>query len=115
MKKILIVEDEEDVAETIKAILRKEGYHTESVCNGRECLERVSKDIPKIVFLDIMMPGMDGYEVAKQLRRMHGDKIRIIFVSIKLRQDVDMKEADGFIQKPFTVEEIITVAKGMSI
>ena len=68
MATLLIVDDELQVRKLLETLLQYEGYHTQSVASGEEALARVAQQPPDLILLDIMMPGMDGYEVAHQLK-----------------------------------------------
>ncbi len=110
--KILVVDDDYDVVETVSQILSKEGYPIRKAYSGTECLDTMGKDRNiSAVFLDIMMPKVDGYKVAEELREKYDNRVKIFFVSIKPRSEVNMKSADGFIQKPFGVQEVLLMAR----
>ena len=111
MKKVLVVDDDIDVGETIREILEKDGYIVGVACNGQACLEFMDKEFFSTVFLDIMMPDMDGYTISKELRKIYNGKVRIAYVSIKPRLEVDMENADLFVQKPFSIGDITKAIK----
>ena len=106
--KILIVDDHEDVTYTVSLLLKRRGHSVEVAFNGRECLEKVKGHNFALIFLDIMMPDMNGCEVAKQLRLKYNKDIKIVYTTIRPKAELDMTHADGFIQKPFGIGEIIT-------
>lgn len=110
-EKILVVDDHHDVVETISGILRKSGHSVETACSGQECLEKMEEQNIKLLFLDIMMPDISGYHVAEKLRANYNNHIKIIYVTIKPKAEVDMTHADGFIQKPFWMEDILAAAR----
>ena len=66
---ILVVDDEIDVAKVVSSRLEKAGFGVSAASNGKNALEAVKKSLPDLILLDIMMPGMDGYEVADKLRK----------------------------------------------
>jgi len=68
-KKILVVDDEPQFIEMIKMRLEDSGYHVAVAVNGKEGLEKIGSDLPDAVLLDILMPGMDGLEVLKRIRK----------------------------------------------
>jgi len=68
-EKILVVEDESDITELIGYNLKREGYKTFFVTTGEECLSLVGKIAPELILLDLMLPGIDGLEVCKQLKQ----------------------------------------------
>jgi PAS domain S-box-containing protein len=69
-RRVLVVDDNEDAAETLAALLRIEGHEVQAVYNGRKALERVDNFVPHVVLLDIGLPEMNGYELAQCLRRL---------------------------------------------
>jgi CheY-like chemotaxis protein len=78
-KRILIVDDNTDAADTLSMMLRLDGHETACAYGGQEALERIQLFAPQVVLLDIGLPGMDGYEVARQIRHMElGGGIRLI-------------------------------------
>ena len=108
---VMVVDDQTDVVETVSHILEREGYHVKKAYDGRACLEKAKTDDVKLVFLDIMMPGIDGYAVAKELRKTYHEKIKIVYISIKPKAEVNLQDVDGFIQKPFDIQRIIMEAR----
>ncbi len=108
--KILIVEDDFAMAEGIKALLDGAGYSTVCVYAGEDALERATMNPPDLVLLDLMMPGMDGYEVCQELRKSK-EYIPIIIVS-KLDEEIDRIVgleigADDYLSKPFNDRELL--------
>ena len=69
MEKILVLEDEVDIGNLVAFNLRRNGYDVEVEHDGREGLGRILKEQPDLVTLDLMMPGMDGYQVLKEMQR----------------------------------------------
>ena len=75
---VLVVDDYEDNVESMAMLLRLHGHHVQTALSGPAALRSVQRSRPEIVLLDISMPGMDGYEVARQLRLMMDDRIILI-------------------------------------
>ena len=67
-KRILVVDDDPDILALIRTSLKEEGYEVETAANGHECLERIKINPPDALILDILMPGINGGQVAKQLK-----------------------------------------------
>lgn len=112
MKKILIVEDEDAIREFEAINLKRVGYITEEAASGEEALEiyENSEDGFDIALLDVMMPGMDGFTLCKELRK-RSDSIGIIMLTAK-SQEMDkisglMLGADDYITKPFSPTELL--------
>jgi len=108
--KVLIAEDDDHIREGLAEVLEGEGYKTLPARDGNEALDVFKREKPDFVCLDIMMPGVDGYEVCKEIRR-HDPAVPIIFISAK-SEEIDKVlglelGADDFIMKPFGVREVI--------
>ncbi|MDU3445862.1 MAG: response regulator, partial [Enterococcus faecalis] len=71
MKKILVVDDEKPISEIVKYNLVKEGYEVFTAYDGEEALEKVEEVEPDLIILDLMLPKMDGLEVAREVRKTH--------------------------------------------
>jgi len=110
VQRILIVEDDPAIAAFVQTALQREGFETELVKRGDRVLERVEASPPDLVLLDLMLPGLDGLEVCKALRR-RPQYIPIIMLTAK-DDDVDIIVgleigADDYITKPFKIRELI--------
>jgi two-component system phosphate regulon response regulator PhoB len=111
-KRILVVEDETDILEVIEYNLKREGFRVIGTQNGQEALRRVRKDLPDLVVLDLMLPGMDGIEICRQLKRDNLTRtIPIIMVTAKGEEsDVVLGlgvGADDYVPKPFSPKELL--------
>ena len=110
MARILIVEDDPIIGQTVEYALRRAGFEA-SVCqNGAEALDVVQEQSPDLILLDIMLPGMDGYLFAENVRRR--DKETAIIMVTALDQERDKVRgldagADDYITKPFSMEELL--------
>lgn len=114
-EKILIVEDEKNIADLIAYAFKREGYKVEVAYNGKDGLDKVRSFVPHIVIIDIMMPIMNGFEVCKQIE--HKEKLGIMMLTAK--SDVVDKiqglelGADDYITKPFDILELIARTKSL--
>ena len=108
-QKILIVDDDENIAELISLYLEKEQYDTETAHDGEEALKIVEVYNPDLILLDLMLPGIDGYEVCQQVRKTRD--IPIIMLSAKgevFDKVLGLKMgADDYMVKPFDANELI--------
>lgn len=116
MTKILIVEDEETIRKFERINLEMEGYEVVEAASGEEGLDLAKKENPDIVLLDVMLPGIDGFEVCRQLRAMERE-VGIIMVTAK-NQDIDKIEgleagSDDYISKPFNPRELTLRIKSL--
>ena len=115
-KKILIADDEPYILRSLSFVLKKEGFDIETARNGEEALEKAQQFNPKILFLDVMMPKKDGYEVCIKLKSNPETKdIYIIMLTAK-GQIIDKEKglitgADEYITKPFSPREIVNKVK----
>lgn len=108
--KVLIAEDDTNIRKGLKEVLEGEGYQVIAAGDGRTALDLFREKKPDFICLDIMMPGMDGYEVCRRIRQTDPD-IPVIFISAK-SEEIDRVVglelgADDFIIKPFGVREVI--------
>ncbi|MCD8054367.1 MAG: response regulator transcription factor [Lachnospiraceae bacterium] len=113
MSKILIVEDEESIAELEKDYLELSGFEVEIENRGDTGLERVMKEDFDLYILDLMLPGMDGFELCKKIRQEKNTPI--LMVSAK-KDDIDKIHglglgADDYITKPFSPSELVARVK----
>jgi two-component system alkaline phosphatase synthesis response regulator PhoP len=117
-KLIFIVEDEPDILDVLNYNLKREGFDVESAQNGAESLVLIQKSIPDLVLLDLMLPGMDGLEVCRNLKTdVRSNTIPIIMVTAKGEEsDVVLGlgiGADDYISKPFSPKELIARVKAV--
>ncbi len=115
MKRILVVEDNAELAKLLELILRRAGYEISLAEDGNEALTRFAEDHPDLVLLDIMLPRMDGYEVATHIRGDLHSEVPIIMLS-SLDTPLDMQRsrtagATTHVAKPFNKDELlVTIA-----
>lgn len=113
MSKILIIEDEESIAELEKDYLEISGYDVETESNGAKGLEMALANEYDMFILDLMLPGMDGFEICKKIREKKNTPI--LMVSAK-KDDIDKIRglglgADDYITKPFSPSELVARVK----
>ena len=116
MKKILIVEDEESIRGFLKINLKRNGFEVLETNNGEEGLEILEREEPAMVILDVMLPGIDGFEVCKRIREKQED-IGIIMLTAK-GQEMDKiigleYGADDYMVKPFNPMELLLRIKAI--
>lgn len=113
MSKILIVEDELPIAELEKDYLELSGFEVTIETNGEQGYERAASGDFNLIILDLMLPGMDGFEICKKLRE--GSEIPVIMVSAK-KEDIDKIRglglgANDYMTKPFSPSELVARVK----
>lgn len=111
VKKILIVDDDLNDLETMKLVLEKEKYHVQTADNGADALDIVINDKPSLILIDIKMPTLSGYDLLRLLRERLNHDVKVAYVSIVPKSDVDMTDIDGFVQKPFMPMHLIKEVK----
>lgn len=117
-KKILVVDDEPNVIRTLMFVLKKEGYDVFSAEDGEEAISMVRESKPDLMFLDVMMPKKNGYEVCQELKGDSGlNDIHIVILSAK-GQEADKEKAltlgaDEFMTKPFSPVGVVDRVKAL--
>jgi DNA-binding response OmpR family regulator len=110
MSTILVVEDDPIIRQTVEYALRRAGFDVRSAADGVSALAIAEEVQPELVLLDIMLPGMDGYEIAGRLRQTDRETAIIMVTALDTEQDkvrgLDVG-ADDYITKPFSTEELL--------
>ena len=108
-QKILIVDDDENIAELISLYLTKECFETMIVGDGESALSAVNTFEPNLILLDLMLPGIDGYQVCREVRAKNQVPIIILSAKGEVFDKVTLLEmgADDYITKPFEMREVI--------
>lgn len=116
MVNILVVEDERLIARLLKDILEVEGYQTVSILSGEEAVQFALREAPQLIILDIMLPGIDGYEVIRRLRE-HPKSMHIPIIVLSAFSSPANKAhafdlgVDGYITKPFNADELLACVR----
>jgi len=112
MVKILIVEDEQDLVRLLKYNLDKEGFRVNAISDGSLVMAEMRREEPDLLVLDLMLPGMDGLEICRQVRR-HDRYSSIPILMLTARSDEADRVvgleigADDYVTKPFSMRELI--------
>lgn len=115
-KNVLVVDDESHIQELIKYNLEQNGFKVDTACSGEEALEVIEKKTPDIIILDLMLPGIDGLEVCKQIK-MNKKTKKIPIIMLTAKSDEFDKVlglelgADDYLTKPFSVRELTARVK----
>lgn len=114
-QKILIVDDDSNISELISLYLTKECFETKIVEDGEEALKEFKKFVPDLVLLDLMLPGIDGYEVCRELRKTASTPIIMLSAKGEIFDKVLGLElgADDYIIKPFDSKELVARVKAV--
>ena len=118
MKKILIVDDEKDILEFLGYNLRKEGYEVIEAKTGDEALHLVKNNIPDLIILDVMMPGIDGIETCQSMREMPKLKDTLIIFLTARNEDFSQiagldAGADDYVSKPIKPKVLLSRIKAI--
>ena len=111
-KRVLVIEDEPDLRSTLEFNLKSENYKVTTASDGGSALAEISKNIPDLILLDLMLPDMSGLEICKKIRgESFSDKVSIIMLTAK-GEEVDRVVgfelgADDYVVKPFSVRELM--------
>lgn len=117
-KKILIVEDEEDIAQLVKLYLEKDGFRTGTAKTGIEGLRLIKSDRPDMVILDLMLPEMDGLEICKKIRNAPDTALLPVLMLTAKAEESDTiigleLGADDYVTKPFSPKVLVTRVKAL--
>src|SRR3990172_1701892 len=118
MKTILIIEDDPDIVRLLTHYLQKEGYRIRAESNGLDGLRAAREATPTVVILDVMLPGMDGYEVCRRLRDTDTTAtLPILMLTAKgdeAEKIVGLElGADDYVTKPFSPKEVVARIKAL--
>src|SRR5712664_4016186 len=110
--RVLVVDDEPDITALVAYHLAKEGYRVTTAANGRDALRAAREERPDLVVLDLMLPGVSGYDVLAELRRREETKeLGVILLTARKEEPDRIKGlslgADDYIPKPFSPQELV--------
>jgi two-component system OmpR family response regulator len=110
MNRVLVVDDEQNITELIATAMRYEGFDVQSASTGRQALDAISTFRPHLVLLDVMLPDLDGFEVARRIRQ-EGRRVPIVFLTAKDATEDKVRGltlgGDDYVSKPFSLEELL--------
>jgi DNA-binding response OmpR family regulator len=111
-KKVLIVDDEPNIIVPLQFLMEQNGYDVIVAATGEAAMAALAADRPDLILLDIMLPGIDGYQVCQTIRsNSEWREIKIVFISA-MGRDVDVAKglalaADAYITKPFAIADVV--------
>ncbi|HVI96458.1 MAG TPA: response regulator [Anaeromyxobacter sp.] len=107
---VLVVEDDPDLLALMEMILQDAGHHVRTAPEGRAALARVAEEMPGVILLDMRMPGMNGWEFAREFRARHGRASPIVVVTAAENAAARAAEigAEGWLAKPFDVGDVLS-------
>jgi two-component system OmpR family response regulator len=116
---VLVVDDEEHITELVSMGLSYNGFDVERASSGRAALEAIERIRPQLVVLDVMLPDLDGFEVARRLRQAEGAGAKVPIIFLTARDTTQDKVeglrlgSDDYVTKPFSIEELIERVKAV--
>jgi len=116
MSRILIVDDSPILVRLLEYMLQSAGYETETVPDGQAALDSIARRMPAMVFLDVMMPDMDGLEVLQRIRaNPHSVDLPVVMLTAKAQKadrETALREgADAYLTKPYTSEQVLDAVR----
>ena len=116
--KVMIVDDDPSIVVALEFLMEQNGYDVQVARSGEEAIESIPKFQPDLILLDIMLPGIDGYEVCEILRlKPEWRNIRVVFLTAKgSEEDIArglVLGADAYIVKPFTNQKVVDTVNGL--
>ena len=117
--RVLVVDDDEVIRQLIAVNLQLEGFDVATAVDGQDCLERVQSIEPDVITLDVMMPRLDGWETAVQLRKApETAHIKVVLITARAQEDDIARGtnvgADAYLTKPFDPGEMIRVVRELA-
>ncbi len=117
--RVLVVDDDEVIRRLIAVNLQLEGFDVETAVDGQDCLDKVAEIDPDVITLDVMMPRLDGWETAVQLRRSpETAHIKVVLITARAQEDDKTHGArvgaDAYLTKPFDPNEMIRVVRELA-
>ncbi len=117
-ERILVIEDEKNIIELLRYNLEKEGYRVQAILKGDEGLEEAKKNRPDLLLLDVMLPGMNGFEICRALRQNEKTADLPIIMLTAKAEEIDQVlgfeiGADDYITKPFSPRQLLARIKAV--
>jgi len=112
--KVLIIDDEDIIRECCLRALSARGYEVDTAADGPEGLKKAAENIYDVIFLDLVMPRMDGQEVARGIYELHTDTRLVIisgYAAEEARRKADDMGADLYLEKPFSPSDLVNAIK----
>ena len=119
LPRVLVVDDEEHITELVAMALGYNGFEAERVASGRAALQAIERRRPDLVVLDVMLPDLDGFEVARRVRASEGASAGLPIIFLTARDTTADKVqglrlgTDDYVTKPFSIEELIERVKAV--
>ena len=114
MKRILVVDDDQDILEVIKYILEDSGYKVDTLSDGNKLIDKINENTPDLLLLDIMLGNMDGRELCKTIKlseATHNIPVIMVSASHEITTFNTTDGPNGFIAKPFDIDHLLSTVQ----
>ncbi len=116
VKKIIVVDDAENIRYLVKTTLELQGYNVTGVSSGEDALKNMKNDKPDLIVLDIMMPGMDGWEVCRKMKEELNIDVPVLMLTARADDasktlSENVYKVKGYLTKPFLRQELVDAVK----
>src|SRR5262245_28669648 len=114
MPRILLVDDDPAILRLLDVNFRMEGFEVDATSHGEEALATAARDVPDVVVLDLMLPGMDGREILRRRRQQPATSaVRLVFLTARGRDDAAAGDVERYIQKPFDTVDLVATVRAL--
>ncbi|MCL5263817.1 MAG: response regulator [Chloroflexi bacterium] len=112
-KAVLVVDDDVELVKMVEILLEGAGYRVITAAEGQEALDKVAKGMPEVILLDMKMPGMDGWEFAREFHARHDNLAPIIVFTAAedARKRAQEIGAESYLGKPFDISDLISIVE----
>lgn len=110
-KAVLVVDDDVDLLGMVAILLEEAGYRVITAGEGQEALQKVAQEMPGMILLDMKMPGMNGWQFAREFRARHNHRAPIVVLTAAedARKRAEEIGAEGYLGKPFDIADVIRI------
>lgn len=114
-RKVLVIDDDSNICELVQLYFEKDGFHVDTCQDGTEALHLFEEILPNIIILDLMLPGKDGYEICREIRKTSNVPIIMLTARSETLDKIVGLEigADDYLSKPFDPKELVARAKAV--
>ena len=109
--RVLVVDDDFEDLTTMKQVLMGNKFEVSVATNGAQAIDMTGVEDFDLFLIDVKMPTLSGYDLVRLIREKYKGSAKIVFVSIVPKREVEIKEVDGFVQKPFSPKDLVSVVK----
>jgi CheY-like chemotaxis protein len=112
-KDVLVVDDDPALVGMVELLLDSEGYQVTTAEEGQQALDGIARKMPHLILLDMLMPGMDGWEFAREFHAKYDHRVPIVVLTAaeNARQRAQEIDAEGYLGKPFEIDDLVKVVQ----